>query len=103
MPYTPFRSSYRTDAPDDNPFASTPASNQFRKRDWQPGWYVILTHRNRIYLAPMRFARQRDADMAAAALNRLHQWSQDTNTLRRQIATLGWERLRKAMLESLQW
>ena len=102
MPYTPFVAIYKqsTSSGDRRRFDDRAEFVDFH---FVPGWYVALRHAGSDWPAPMCFARDRDAQMAAEAVNRMTDWYQDTETLRRQIRTIGWDKLRRTMLESLQW
>ena len=103
MPYTPFVATYKSRVSLTDECFTGAYRGQVDSFSWDAGFYVCLFHDGHEYLAPMCFARERDAAMAAAAVNRLTDWSTDTDTLRHQIQSLGWDALQRTMIEALQW
>lgn len=104
---------------DSGPFFATwtdgiaPASDAIEK--WEaggfgcldngPGWAIGMMDDEigEERLIPMRFGRQHDARLAAAALNRQRAWSRDYQVCRHQVIAFGRDNVRRVLLEAMQW
>ena len=80
-----------------------PKSSLFGRIDRGLGWRVCWSENGYEYLVPMVFARKRDAERAAAAVNELRDWGPTWEDAVEQIYEFGRAEFRKALTECLAW